>query len=59
MNWILKNGWSFFLDTPIEILVQRLITEQDKRPLVKGKNAEVPAGYEANAIVAASATIKI
>lgn len=38
MDWILNNGTSFFLDTPIEILVQRLLPEQDKRPLLKGKN---------------------
>lgn len=38
MDWILKNGTSFFLDTPIDILIQRLLREQDTRPLLKGKN---------------------
>lgn len=40
MEWINNNGISFFLDVPLEILVQRLLLEPNKRPLLKGKNRE-------------------
>lgn len=39
MPWINQTGCSFFLDPPIDVLVERLIGEQDKRPLLKGKDS--------------------
>ena len=32
-----KNGLTFFLDVPVDVLSDRLISETDKRPLLKGK----------------------
>lgn len=40
MDWILKNGISFFLDIPIEIILRRLLRNPCKRPLLKDKNEE-------------------
>jgi shikimate kinase len=38
--WILESGDRFFLDAPIPILIERLLNETEKRPLLKGKNNE-------------------
>lgn len=40
MDWIKHNGISFFLDVSLEVLVQRLSNETQKRPLLKDKNQQ-------------------
>ncbi len=40
MDWILADGLSIFLDTPIPMLLERLKPELEKRPLLQGKNEE-------------------
>jgi shikimate kinase/esterase/lipase len=37
-TWIREHGDSFFLDPAVSILIERLVGEQEKRPLLKGKN---------------------
>jgi len=39
-TWITEHGDSFFLDPTISILIERLLEETEKRPLLKGKNKE-------------------
>lgn len=39
-TWIKEHGDSFFLDPTISILIERLLEETEKRPLLKGKNKE-------------------
>ena len=41
--WIRENGNSFFLDVSIPVLIERLLGETEKRPLLKGKNKEALA----------------
>jgi shikimate kinase len=36
--WISATGDSFFLDPPISVLIERLLGETEKRPLLKGKS---------------------
>ena len=40
MNWIKTQGCSFFLDVETDVLVERLLKETHKRPLLKGKSEE-------------------
>lgn len=35
INWMNQQGLTIFLDTPVEILISRLIAEKDHRPLLK------------------------
>lgn len=38
MSWIRDHGLSVFLDVPPQLIVQRLLPEQSKRPLLRGLN---------------------
>ena len=40
MNWINNNGVSIFLQTSVEVIVQRLQKEKDHRPLIAGLSKE-------------------
>lgn len=40
IEWIKLNGSSLFLDVAPQVLMERLLNESNKRPLVKGKNKE-------------------
>lgn len=40
MEWMNKNGITVFIDTPVQILADRLINARVERPLVKGKSFE-------------------
>ena len=40
MNTVLQSGLSFYLDTPVKILNNRLLSEAAKRPLI----ASLPSG---------------
>ncbi len=38
MDWIKQHGIAIFLDIPISILVDRLLAESNKRPLIEQQN---------------------
>lgn len=38
LEWINETGTSIYLQTPVNILVNRLLHEQSKRPLIAGKS---------------------
>jgi len=40
MLWVVNNGCSVFLDLPVEVLMQRLLEETEKRPLLQGKSEQ-------------------
>jgi len=40
MDWILENGIAIYLDVVPSILVNRLMKEQEKRPLLKNYNSQ-------------------
>lgn len=40
MKWIANNGYSVFLDVSVEVLMQRLLKETEKRPLLEGKSEQ-------------------
>lgn len=47
MEWMNKEGITVWLNEPLDVLVERLITEQEKRPLLAGKSrAELVAYLE-------------
>jgi shikimate kinase len=40
MDWMNNNGVTIFIDTPVNVLADRLINAKVERPLVKGKSYE-------------------
>lgn len=40
MNWINQHGISIFIDPTVEVLLNRLVKGQEKRPLLREKNLE-------------------
>ena len=40
MDLINRNGMTFYLDTPADILAKRLVKSKTNRPLIRGKNEE-------------------
>ena len=40
MKWMNEHGITIFLDAPVSLLVERLLGEKEKRPLLKGKSDE-------------------
>ncbi len=45
IDWMNKNGQTVFIDEPVEVLVERLVNEQEKRPLLKDKSASELEAY--------------
>ena len=45
MEWMNKEGQTIWIDEPIEVLAERLVSEQQQRPLLAGKSQQELTTY--------------